>query len=178
MKRFTISLLLFAASCLPAFAALPPLSSEEQAANAEAIIVGEVDAADVDIEGSLRHSIYRVKLSVTVGTVEKGADIIKPSQKLTVHCWRLRKAQNGWAGPTGQNNIPGEGTDFRAWLKRNEAGEWEALEPNGFSITGNSGELAFHQFEKSRMKIFRYLIIVGAVVITGIFLYASRGRRS
>ncbi len=173
-----IQLLLCAAACVPAFAALPPLSSEEQEASAEAIIVGKVDSAEVEIAGSIRHSIYQVKLSVTVEAVEKGAETIKPSQKLTIRCWRLRKVQNGWAGPTGQNTVPGEGTDFRAWLKKNETGEWEALEPNGFSITDNSRELAFHQFEKSRMKIFRYLIIAGGVLITGIFLYASRGRRS
>lgn len=178
MKRFTILLLLGVALCIPALAALPPLSSEELEASADAIIVGKVDSAEVKIAGSARHSIYQVKLSVTVGAVEKGAEIIKPSQKLTIHCWRLRKAQNGWAGPSGQRNVPAERSDFRAWLKKNESGDWEALEPNGFSLTGRSGDYPFHKVEKSRMKIYRYLIIAGAVLITGIFLYASRGRRS
>ena len=178
MSRLAIPLLLCLAFCAPAFAALPPLQSEELEASAEAIIVGKVDSADVKIAGSSRHSIYQVKLSVTVGAVEKGAETIKPSQKLTIHCWRLRKAQNGWAGPTGQRNVPAVGSDFRAWIKKNEAGDWEALDPNGFSLTGRSGDYPFHKVEKGRMKALRYLIIAGAILITGVFLYASRGRRS
>lgn len=177
-NRLTIAVLLCVAFCAPAFAALPPLQSEELEASSDAIIVGKVDSAEVNIAGSLRHSIYQVKLSVTVGAVEKGAEIIKPSQKLTIHCWRLRKAQNGWAGPSGQRNVPAEGADFRAWIRKNDAGNWEALEPNGFSLTGASGDYPFHKFEKSRMKVYRYAIIAAAILITGIFLYASRGRRS
>ncbi|MDF1739911.1 MAG: hypothetical protein P1U86_12190 [Verrucomicrobiales bacterium] len=178
INRLAIPLLLCAVFCAPAFAALPPLSPEELEASADAIIVGKVDSAEVEIAGSLQHSIYQVKLSVTVGAVEKGAEIIKPSQELTIHCWRLRKAQNGWAGPSGQNNVPAEGSDFRAWIRKNEAGNWEALEPNGISLTGASGDYPFHQVEKGRMKALRYFIIAGAILITGIFLYASRGRRS
>ncbi len=63
-------------------------------------------------------------------------------------------------------------------MTQNEDGAWEPLAPNGFELTDSSEGLSFASAEKSMHKGFLMLIVIGAALILGIFLFALRGRRS
>ena len=178
MNQVHLALLLLVAASLPAFAALPPLSPEEKVSSADAIITGKVSSADIEIDGTGGISSYVVKLQASIDQIEKGEDLVKSSDTITIQCWRLRKAPNGWAGPSGHHDIPGEGSTFRASMTQNENGNWEPLAPNGFELTNDSEGISFAAAEKSMHTRFLILTVIGISAILGIFLFASRGRRS
>jgi len=178
MTRLHAALLLFSSVSLPVFAVLPPMSPEQKAASAEAIITGKVSTAYIEIDGAAAHSVYRIRLQASIDEVEKGKGLLKPSDTITIQCWRLRASQAGWAGPSGHHDIPGEGSTFRASMTQNDDGVWEPLAPNGFELTNGSEGLSFVSAEKSMHKGFLMFTVVGVALILGIFLFASRGRRS
>ena len=155
-------------------AALPPLSEEELAKQAEVIITGRVSEAHTTIKRRSSTSIYAVELSVTVESVEKGQEQVSADDMLTIHCWTIRTSK--MAGPSGHGPIPGEGSGFRMWLRQDVDGLWEPLEPNGIELLTPKKPISFGVVEKRRI---RNALIVSVPVLAGIIavLFVRFGRQ-
>ncbi len=154
----------------PAFAALPPLSPEELEDRAVLVITGEVLASRVLVHRKPSSSIYLVRLSVLVGSVEKGDDIIGGITTLDVRCWRMRKTK--LVGPWGHSDIPADGSRFRMWLRQNEDGQWEPLEPNGIELLDSSPPITFAAVEDLELgKGFLFGGIAGILALVGLFWF-------
>ncbi|MDF1825602.1 MAG: hypothetical protein P1U68_13225 [Verrucomicrobiales bacterium] len=131
--------------CPPAFSALPPLSPGELENAAEVTITGEVLASRVLVHRKPSASIYLVRLSVLVKSVEKGEAILKGERTLDVRCWKMRKSN--LVGPGGHSDIPADGSSFRMWLRKNSDKQWEPLEPNGIELLNDSPPITFAAVE-------------------------------
>ena len=137
----------FLSFCAPAFAALPPRSPEDLARAAECIITGEVLASRVLIHRKPSSSLYLVRLSAAIQSVEKGADLLDDPKIIEIRCWRMRRSN--LVGPSGHLSIPADGAGFKMWLRKNKDGQWEPLEPNGIELQEGALEMTFAETEKS-----------------------------
>ncbi|MBP9226348.1 MAG: hypothetical protein KBF76_20950 [Verrucomicrobiales bacterium] len=153
----------------PAFtaAALPPLSPETLEATAEVIVTARVVGSRVMIHRKPSASVYFVRLMAEVDTVEKGSEWLGDSRFLDIRCWRIR--QSDLVGPIGHDSIPGDGSSFRAWLRRNADGKWEPLEPNGIVLLAGGTEREFSDAERRQSAL--TFLIAGLVGITGLAMF-------
>ena len=126
-RLIIIFLLLFVA---PAWAALPPLSPEELSRSAEVVVEGsvvEVTSQRVQVKnGSDLHYTVVLKISKWV----KGGSL--KSETLSVFCRSTATRPVGWAGPSGQNDVPSKGDRGRFFLRLPASGIPRLLEPNGW----------------------------------------------
>jgi len=134
---------------LPATAALPPLSPEELAERADLVITGEVLASRVLVHRKPSSSMYLIRLGVLVESVEKGDDLIGEAKSLDIRCWKMRKTS--LAGPSGHEEIPADASRFRMWLRQNDDGQWEPLEPNGIELLDGSPAITFAEVENREL---------------------------
>ncbi|MEM6917079.1 MAG: hypothetical protein AAF491_10990, partial [Verrucomicrobiota bacterium] len=91
-------------------------------------------------------SVYVVRLGVQIDSIEKGKDLLPDTKTIEIRCWAMRKTN--MPGPGGHYSIPADGSLFRTWLRQNEEGQWEPLEPNGFELLDGSPSLTFAATEK------------------------------
>lgn len=166
----SILTIIFAGLSTASFAALPPLSPEELENNAEIIVTGEVLASRVLVHRKPSSSIYLVRLSILVGSVEKGKDLIGGITTLDVRCWRMRKSD--LVGPSGHYDIPADGSRFRMWLRENEDGQWEPLQPNGIELLDGSPPITFAAVEDRELgKGFLIGAIAGLLTLSALFWF-------
>lgn len=168
MKRLFWSFLVLLAPGFTA-AALPPLSPEALESTAEVIVTARVVGSRVMIHRKPSASVYFVRFMAQVETVEKGTDLIADSRFLDIRCWRIRKSN--LTGPIGHDSIPADGSNFRAWLRRNADGNWEPLEPNGIVLLEGGKERGFVEAERRQFLV--TFLITGIVGIAGIAIFAA-----
>ena len=127
-------------------AALPPLSPQQLHRNAELIIVGKAASVKASSDGKEDYTNWIVDLDAKVEAVEKAvpADM---TETISVNCWRLKSRPSGWVGPSGHYSIPAKAARFRMWLRKNEAGTWEPLKPNGIQLLDGHAGLDFENPE-------------------------------
>ena len=147
--RFALLLAGIAGLWTSAFAELPPLSPDELKNRAELVITGEVLASRVLVHRKPSSSVYLVRLSVRVGSVEKGKELIDGITTLDIRCWRMRKSH--LVGPSGHEDIPADGSRFRMWLSKNADGQWEPLQPNGIELLEGSAPITFAAVEEREL---------------------------
>ena len=115
---------------LATWAALPPLSPEEQRAGAEHVLVGQVNnvrSRSVEVANGTDRLF---DLNFRVDDREKGT--FRAGLTLTLKCRQTESRPQGWAGPQGQNEIPAEGSRIRVFVRESPGGELQLLEPNGW----------------------------------------------
>ena len=127
-------------------AALPPLAPDELDNSATLIITGVANELDVSTSGGRKDSNWIASIDATIESVAKGD--AKPGETIEIACWRVRSRPNGWAGPSGHYDIPAKGSRFRMWLRKNAAGAWEPLTPNGIELLDDDPGHSFGGSEK------------------------------
>ncbi len=115
---------------LAAWSALPPLSPEEQRAQADHVLLGQVNNVGSRSIEVANGTDRQVNLNFRVDDREKGS--YRAGLTLTLKCRQTERRPAGWAGPQGQNEIPPEGSRIRAFVRETPSGELELLEPNGW----------------------------------------------
>lgn len=115
---------------LPAWAALPPQSSERLFEQAEQVLVGRVVAVRSQVVPVKAGLDRRYDLELEVESALKGA--AAPGTVVTLHTRQSSVRPTGWAGPQGQNAIPEEGQRIKAYLRTSSDGKTRLLEPNGW----------------------------------------------
>lgn len=128
----TIITLSIGLTSLIAHAVLPPLNEEARTDLASDVVTGYVTSVEkrvVDRDGGFSDAVYQVKMIVT--DVVKGN--VKPGQVVTLKYRRLLSAPDGWCGPAGQYGVIKNYSSIRAYMLRDESGDYFLLEPNGFS---------------------------------------------
>ncbi len=122
-----IRLFLFLLLLAPAWAALPPQSSDELAEQAAFVIEGEVVSVDSKLKpvknGTNRHYTLQVKVTRWI----KGE--AKVTNPVNIFCKTTEYRPNGWAGPQGQNEVPEKGEKGTFYLSNG----FKLLEPNGWT---------------------------------------------
>lgn len=112
-----------------AWAALPPLDSQEQRNEAAEVVVGTVMNVKSELEevGNGKDRVYKV--SFRVDGVEKGR--LRSGLLITVRFRRTAERPKGWAGPQGQNEPLVEDAKVRLFLRDGDSEFW-LLTPNGW----------------------------------------------
>jgi hypothetical protein len=110
---------------------LPPLEESERLAQSTHIVVGRVEnvytCAKVPRPG---HENTHYVAEVVVRGVRKGAGIDTGSV-VYAHYWRASRRPASWSGSSGQRSRIEAGETIRVYLKRDNAGRFSVLEPNG-----------------------------------------------
>ncbi len=153
----------------PLQGALAPLSEESLSKGAEVILTGTVATSRVLIVRKPGESLYLVRLKTTLESVEKGGDAIGDPEFVEIRCWRVRESDR--VGPYGHDNIPTDGSRFRAWLKKSPEGFWEPLQPNGFALLDGAAEMEFAEVE--RREICKNSLIGASVGMLLLFIVAT-----
>lgn len=123
-------LLLFFFLCgSSAWAALPPLDSQEQRNESSEVVVGTVMNVRSKLEdvGNGKDRVYRV--SFRVEGVEKGG--LRSGVLITALFRQTAQRPDGWAGPQGQNVALTEDLKARLFLREADHEFW-LLSPNGW----------------------------------------------
>jgi hypothetical protein len=139
-RRFTLLSALLLLSVLgginPAAAAPPYVSPEQVKERAQVILTGKVNSIRTrDEERADRSKDRIVLLQVAVGAVEKGGDLIKPGDVITIRCWRLVRPQwvegypEGWIETHGTGFIPSEGGSAKFFLRAKSDDGWFPVFP-------------------------------------------------
>lgn len=111
--------------------ALPPLSTDDLRNDAAVVVVAEVlQVFDRVHRRDGTSTDHRYLVEAKVKTVEKG-DGVKPGALLYARAWQPATRPEGWAGPQGQNVVPGPGDVVRLYLSRGGDGGLSLLSPNG-----------------------------------------------
>lgn len=118
-------------STLSLNAALPPLTQEEREEEASDIASGYIVSLDKKVinDAGFVETLYRTKLVVT--DVIKGS--MKNGQTINLAFNRL-SYPDGYTGPVGQARLPDAGQKIRAYMLKDEVGQYFLLEPNGFDV--------------------------------------------
>ncbi|MBP0019740.1 MAG: hypothetical protein J7647_19575 [Cyanobacteria bacterium SBLK] len=130
MFSIALGILLFAK---PAFAALPPLSQEELAAQTNCIVIGTVNhISDREIEVELGTDIYYTA-TVAIETIEKPSPTyeLKVGAEIKVNYWQIGERPLGWTGPGGQYAHLHLNQKYRLFLIGASEDNFALLEPNG-----------------------------------------------
>lgn len=122
-----ILMLLTALSALPLLAALPPLSNDDLTTMAAHIITGEVVSVErhpgAERDGYRDDSFHiRIRLSQASSGSLRTGDIV------VVKAWQAGARPMGWAGPSGQYDMPDVGQTGVFYLNADLA----LLNPNGW----------------------------------------------
>ena len=117
----------------------PPLREEQRQEYASNIVTGYVFAVKSEIvtpanaRYEMTDKIYHV--SIFVGSTEKG-DAFVPGQVLEFSFWKANTRPDGMTGDFGQYQVPKQQTLIRAYLIKDENGQFNLLHPNGFDEIG------------------------------------------
>ena len=128
---FTGLLIICVTACV--WAEVPPLAPEQKRELASHIVTGKVAqvfSAQEDSGKGFVNTVYAIELSIT--EIEKGEKLEK-EQTIYVKCWRASKRPSGWAGPSGQHQIPKAGDVVKVFMTADK-GVFNALSPNGIEI--------------------------------------------
>jgi len=132
-----IATAVIAAVCLlaaPLESALPPLSNDELHARASHIVTAEVVrlyTSHCERRPGWIDTLYC--LEVEVLDAEKGQGSAR-GRLLYVRCWTMQRRPRGWAGPVGQCHIPGPADRVRLFMRKDDAGGFDLLMPNGVRV--------------------------------------------
>jgi hypothetical protein len=132
MKRIAfLSVPVLFVSLLAVHAALPPLDESERQSQSTHIVVGRVEGVYTTVKTSRPgHENTHYLAEVTVRAIRKGAGVDTGSV-LYAHYWRASRRPAGWAGSGGQRSQIETGDTIRLYLKRDNAGRFTVLDPNG-----------------------------------------------
>ncbi len=126
MKTLIVAGLL---ACVPAWAAIPPLSEQDREVRATEIVEGtvlNVKRREIPVKAGTN---WDYDLNFRVEKAIKGS--LRSGLLIPVKLRQTGKRPEGWAGGQGQNEIPSEDQRVRFFL-HNDQGRFEALEPNGW----------------------------------------------
>lgn len=117
-----------------AFSAKRSLSLDELQAQADAIVVANIEHVRIESERSRINAAFGnadwgIYLTLRLEALEKGN---VSDEQLEVRCFRVkcRRTFSDIFAPSGHYPIPGTGTRVRAYLE-NDDGSWNVLLPNG-----------------------------------------------
>ncbi|MEM7014045.1 MAG: hypothetical protein AAF585_21510 [Verrucomicrobiota bacterium] len=124
----------FIGSLTIATAALPPREPGDLDKAATLIISAAAAEITTSTKGALGHTDTIFIIEAKVDSVSKGSGA-KVGETIKIRAWQpKRRPGGGWAGPQGIDSIPGKGASFKAWLRKDDDGVWEPLEPNGILL--------------------------------------------
>jgi len=127
--------------------AVPPYVSPEQVKEqAQVILTGKVDSfqtrdeerhpsAEGEARGWPKQKDRIVLLQVTVDKIEKGSDLVRPGDVITIRCWRVIRPPwypehpEGWLETHGTRFIPSEGGSARFFLIGKSDEAWDPVFP-------------------------------------------------
>ncbi len=117
MKPFLSLLLLFCLARI-AWGALPPLTQQELDEGSTDIVVATVLNVKTGIQEVPGGDDRVYELSIRVEEVRKGT--LRAGLTLPVIARQTGRRPEGWAGPQGQNEIPGEKSNVRLYLREEQ----------------------------------------------------------
>jgi hypothetical protein len=147
MKTHTLLPLSLFVAVLPtsfACAEKAPLSVDELASQASAIVVARIDRIRVESEPSRfergsGNSDWGIYLTLRVETIEKGN---VSDEQLEARCFRIRSRSSmaGYLTPSGHHPVPAIGARVRVYLER-ENDSWSVVLPNGITSVEHANGL-------------------------------------
>lgn len=128
------------------FAALPPLSNQQLEAESVYIVTGIVKNISYRVVNTDLGADNDYVTTVKVKSLDKGlVELLNPSisfpnfmavpfsgTQINVHYRQIAKRPPGWVGPSGQYEKLKLNTLVRLYLKRDDSGRLQLLEPNGW----------------------------------------------
>ncbi len=128
MNRILILLTAMSAlSALPLLAALPPLSSDDLYSLASHVITGEVVSVD-RFEGRERDGYRDDSFHIRIQLTQPSSGSLRAGDIVVVTTTQAGARPMGWAGPSGQYDIPDVGQNGVFFLNA----ELVLLNPNGW----------------------------------------------
>lgn len=110
-------------------AALPPQPPAQRLANAQAVALVKINSVQSrGVKTSIGTNTQYVANAI-VERVVKGN--LKVRQRVTFQYWVAKTRPNGWAGPSGQYNLPQVG-ERGTFFARRVGTSWDLLQPNGW----------------------------------------------
>lgn len=118
---------LSALSALPLLAALPPLSNDDLYSLANHVITGEVVSV-ARVEGHERDGYRDDTFNIRISLTEPSSGSLRAGDIVVVTAFQAGARPSGWAGPSGQYDIPDVGQKGVFFL----SAELALLNPNGW----------------------------------------------
>lgn len=122
-----ILMLIAALSALPLLAALPPLSNDDLNTMAAHIITGRVVSVDRQL-GQEREGYRDDAFHIRIQLSQPASGSLQAGDIVVVTTWQAAARPLGWAGPSGQYDIPRVGQDGVFYLNA----DLVMLNPNGW----------------------------------------------
>jgi hypothetical protein len=133
-------------SLSPAFAALPPLSSQQREADSVYVVTGVVKNISSTVVNTDIGSDNNYTATIEIKALDKGlVKLLNPSItfsdfmevpssniQINVHYRQIAKRPPGWVGPSGQYEKLKLNTQVRLYLRPDDLGRLQLLEPNGW----------------------------------------------